>query len=175
MKESNEPRQERHHETSEETMIEAEDLQAHIDELKSQQNLRKGIIGALGGAILGALIWAIVTIVTNYQMSYMAIGVAFLVGMGMRTMGKGVDPIFGYVGAGLSFFGCLLGDFFYLIHYVARSNSVSYIKALTAGHKVIFSALWHNTDAKTLLFYAVAVYVGYRFSFWDGTEDEEDE
>jgi hypothetical protein len=52
-------------------------LQAALQRLKSEQNL---VLAALAGgvaALLGACIWAAVTVTTNYQIGWMAVGVVF--------------------------------------------------------------------------------------------------
>jgi len=70
-------------------------LQAALQRLKSEQNL---VLAALAGgvaALLGACIWAAVTVTTNYQIGWMAVGVGFLVGYAVRSFGKGIDKSFG--------------------------------------------------------------------------------
>lgn len=96
----------------------------------------------------------------------MAVGVGYLVGVGMRTMGKGIDSIFGYVGAILALFGCLLGDFLGLIHYIAQEADTSYTQMLaTIDYSLVPELIWQTGDFKTLIFYALAIYEGYHFAF----------
>lgn len=143
-----------------------EDLQEVLDQFRTEQNLAMGIIGGLGGAILGALIWACITVITNYQIGYMAVGVGYLSGMGMRMLGKGIDPIFGYLGAILALLGCVMGDSFCLIHYTSLESELTYMHLLMDidyGH--LSSVLWETADHMTLLFYGIAIYQGYQLSF----------
>lgn len=84
----------------------------------------------------------------------------------MRTMGKGIDSIFGYVGAILALFGCLLGDFLGLIHYIAQAADTSYTQMLaTIDYSLVPELIWQTGDFKTLIFYALAIYEGYHFAF----------
>ena len=165
--------QKQQNEAMEETTRDAEQLQEHIDRLKSEQNLGMGTLGGLTGAILGALAWAGITVATGHQVGYMAVGVGYLAGMGMRTMGKGITPIFGYVGAILALFGCFLGNFFTLIHYCAQQEAISYIQTLTAiNYSSVLEIMWQIADFITFIFYALAIYEGYHFSFRYVSEKE---
>lgn len=174
MNESHEPIQEQQHEPHGEDMMQAEDLQAHLDELKSKQSLLMGTLGGFAGALIGSLAWAIITVVTNYQISYMAIGVAYLVSYGMLTLGKGVEPIFGYIGAALALLGCIMGDFFYVMHCIVREHGVTYMEVLAHSREVLWSML-KSSDPLTLLFYAIAAFIGYFFSFANPMAEEEEE
>jgi len=73
-------------------------LEARFENLRLEQNLPLGIIGGGVGGLLGAVGWALVTYFTEYQIGWLAIGVAFLVGFGVSRMGKGFDRIFGISG-----------------------------------------------------------------------------
>lgn len=166
MNETQEPLQEQQNEAIEENSVDPEKLQKYIDQLKSEQNLVMGTLGGLTGAILGALVWAGITVATNFQIGYMAVGIGYLVGMGMRIMGKGITSIFGYVGAILALLGCLLGNFFSQIYGYLPEESIFDIQTLTAiNYSLVLQWMWQTTDFITLIFYALATYEGYRFSF----------
>jgi len=72
-----------------------------IERLKAQQNMPKAVIAGVVAAILGGLIWAAVTIITNFQIGWMAVGVGLLVGLAVRQ-GHGIEKRFGVVGAVLA-------------------------------------------------------------------------
>ena len=74
-------------------------LERYLQEVRDNQNLVSGLVGGAGAALLGAVIWAAVTVMTGYQIGWMAVGVGFLAGYGVRKFGQGVDTIFGVVGA----------------------------------------------------------------------------
>jgi len=130
-----------------------------------EQNLPMGVLAGLAAAAVGAGAWALVTVVTNYQIGWMAIGVGFLVGWAVRLAGKGTGTAFRVVGAALSLGGCVAGNLLTGCVIAARHLNVP-MTALVAGLTPVvaldmLSAMFSPMD---LLFYALAVYQGYRFS-----------
>lgn len=85
---------------------EAEVLEA-FEQLDYEQNLPMGVVAGLIGALVGAALWAWITVLTDAQIGWMAIAVGFLVGLAVRIFGKGLDKVFGIVGAVLSLLGCV--------------------------------------------------------------------
>ncbi len=148
------------------TEIDQEKMAEFLEEIRQRQNLVLGIVGGLTASIAGAAIWAAVTVVTGFQIGWMAVGVGFLAGGAVRFLGRGIDASFGYAGAALSLFGCLLGNFLSLCAIVAQEEGIGLFTALThlnpAGIPEAMVATFHPMD---LLFYGIAVYEGYRFSF----------
>lgn len=150
-------------------------MQAFNDRLEAEQNLLPGVLGGVVAAVIGAAIWAVVTVATKYQIGWMAIGVGFLVGFAVRTLGKGVSKSFGIVGAMCALFGCLLGNVLTACGFLANQESIPVfqvvLKALTRPAlaveliKITFSPM-------DLLFYGIAVYEGYKFSFRQITPEE---
>ena len=65
-----------------------------LERIRGEQSLSKGFIGGAVGAAIGAGLWATITILTEYQVGYMALGVGYLAGLGVKTMGKGIDRPF---------------------------------------------------------------------------------
>jgi len=48
-----------------------------LQEARDNQNLSLGVGGGIAAAVVGAIIWAIITVVTGYQIGWMAVGVGF--------------------------------------------------------------------------------------------------
>jgi hypothetical protein len=144
-----------------------------MQRLRGNQNLSMALLGGLGAAVVGAVLWAFVTAITGWQIGFMAIGVGFLVGFAVRGLGNGVDKSFGYVGAGLSMVGCLLGNLLASCVFIAQSESAGIfdvIFSLTpAAIGEIFTLTFSPID---LIFYGLALYYGYRYSFRQLTEAE---
>lgn len=141
-------------------------IRAAIENLKLEQNLGLGIIGGSIGGLLGAIIWAAVTYFTEYQIGYLAMGVGFLVGFGMNKSGKGIDRIFGIAGGIIALVSVLVGNFLVSLGYLAKYLEISYLDALLYfDYSMTFELLWETFAFMDLLFYALAVYAGYRFSF----------
>jgi len=137
-----------------------------LERLRDEQNLTLGSAAAALGALLGALVWAVVTVVTKFQIGFMAIGVGLLVGLAMRQFGKGIDKTFGVVAAVLALFGCALGNLFAVCGLVAAQEGMSVTEVLSrldAGlARELMLASFRPMD---LLFYAIAVYEAYKVSF----------
>jgi hypothetical protein len=145
--------------------VRVQELQERIQE---EQNLSLGIVGGLAAALLGAILWGAITFFTNYQIAWMAIAVAFMVGWSVRQFGKGVDKIFGIAGAGLALLSCLLGNFFMLVAVIAQQTAASPLDVLfymilnPSINLELFVAAFSPID---LLFYGFAIYYGYQYSF----------
>ncbi|MBI3029168.1 MAG: hypothetical protein HYY64_06630 [Candidatus Rokubacteria bacterium] len=125
----------------------------------------RGFLAGVAAAGLGAALWALITAATNYQIGFMALGVGFLVGYAVRAAGKGVDAGFGILGAILTLAGCLAGNLLAACIIASREMGVP-LSAILAGLTPalagrVLRATFQVTD---LLFYAIAVYEGYRFA-----------
>lgn len=135
------------------------------DELFAEEDLSKGLLYASMACLLGAVAWVLVSLITGYKIGYMAIGIGFLVGYAMRK-GKGVRPIFGICGALLALISCLLGDFITIVGLASKESGLSFFEVLvTANYHSILSVMVENVASISTLFYGIAVYEGYKFSF----------
>ncbi len=103
-----------------------------IEELRSHQNLIGGTIAGFLASCVGAALWAVVTIATGMQIGWFAIGIGFLVGYALRTFGKGLEPVFGFIGGALSLLGCLVGNLLAMIGLIAGDNGLPFLEVLTA-------------------------------------------
>lgn len=148
------------------TEIDAARLHQFQRKIREEQDLSRGFLAGLGAAILGACLWAVVTVLTGYQIGWMAVGVGFLVGFANRTFGRGVDKSFGYIGAFLALVGCLLGNLLsvcIVIGNQTETSSLSVLAGLNPSSAIdLMAATFQPMD---LLFYGIALYEGYKFSF----------
>jgi hypothetical protein len=136
-----------------------------VARIRQQQNLSLAILAGFGAAILSAIIWAVLTVFMEYQIGFMAVGVGFAVGFALR-LGKGVDKIYGILGAAFSLFGCLLGNFFALIGFVGKHENMNLFETLAKiDYSKVPGLMISTFSAMDLVFYGIAVYEGYRFSF----------
>ena len=138
---------------------------ADIEAVHDRQNLPLALVAGAVAALVGAGIWAGITAATNYQIGFMAVGVGFLVGLAVRKAGRGIEPRFGVVGAVFSLLGCLAGNVLTVYIVVAKNGGVPFLEALSIPIGTVLSAVKDNTTPIDFLFYAIAVYEGYRFSF----------
>ncbi len=147
-------------------------VQAHLENLKQDQNLMFGIVvGSIGG-IVGAILWAVITIVTNYQIGWLAVGVGFLAGFGMRQMGKGIDKIFGITGGLIALFSVVLGNFLAILGFVSQNLGVDFFVVVARfDYSLTFAVLKESFSFMDIIFYAIAVYEGDKFSFRNISSD----
>ncbi|MDR1730453.1 MAG: hypothetical protein LBR52_07320 [Prevotellaceae bacterium] len=143
--------------------IKQEDL---LNELRLQQNFSFAATGGALAAFLAAILWASITVATKYQIGYMAIAVGLIVGFAVRFFGAGIDKRFGVLGACLSLFGCLLGNLFSQIGFIAHEYSYGYLEVFSfLDFNMVAEIMTDSFNPMDVLFYGIAVYEGYRFSF----------
>ena len=134
--------------------------------LAPHQELVYAIIGGFFLSIICALIWAVITVATEYQIGFMAIGVGFIVGMGIRFFGAGIDPIFGLLGGFYALLGCLLGNLFSQVGFIAVEQSLGYFETLTFLDLATIILIYQESfSIMDLLFYGIAIFEGYKFAF----------
>ena len=153
--------------------IDRAQLQFALEQLRSQQNLLGGGLAGLAAAAVAAAVWAGLTLATGYQMGWMAVGVGFLVGFAIRIFGKGIDSVFGFVGATLALLGCAAGNLLAVCGMVAEQEGMAFMEVLSRLNPGVIQELMVATfGPMDLLFYGIAVYEGYQLSFRQLTEQE---
>lgn len=150
-----------------------EEAQRAMELFRQEQNQLVGTMAGFLAAVVGAAAWAAVTVVTEYQIGWMAVGIGFLVGLAVRAGGKGIDQIFGVIGATMSLVGCLLGNVFTIAYFISVDTGMSVIDVLAQMDVAIVIELMMETfQVMDILFYALAVYFGYRYAFRQLTMDD---
>ena len=148
-------------------------VQERIENIKKKQNVGLGIIGGSIGGLIGAVLWAAITYFSGYQIGWLAVGVGFLVGFGVRKLGKGIDKEFGVVGGIIALISVVLGNFLASIGFLATVFEIGYIEMLFAfNYAMTFELLKETFSVIDLLFYGIAIYEGYRFSFRKITKEQ---
>jgi hypothetical protein len=147
--------------------------QAAMQRLRSEQNLVLAVLAGGVAALLGASVWAAITFTTSFQIGWMAVGVGFLVGYAVRTFGKGIDKSFAIVGAAWSLAGCAAGNLLSVIGVISKHQNIPFFDILDKLNPEIVASLMQATfNWMDLLFYGIAVYEGYRFSFRPITQSD---
>ena len=133
--------------------------------LPAEGNLPFAVAAGIVAAIVGAAIWAGITVATEYQIGWMAVGVGFLVGIAVRQFGKGSTPVYGVIGAALALAGCLLGNVLTLVAFYGIGEEISFFAALGAVDFARVPAILIETGSPIdLLFYGIAISAGYKTS-----------
>lgn len=148
-------------------------IEVAFQKFEAEQSMVGGFLAGGVAALVGAGVWALVTILTGYQIGFMAIGVGFLVGLAVQFAGKGIHKIFGVMGAALALIGCLLGNYFTVVHFVGEAEGLGFFDTLTkinpAGIPELMMITFSPMD---LIFYGIAVYEGFKLSFRKITHEE---
>jgi hypothetical protein len=130
----------------------------------ASQNLPIAVIAGLVAAVVSAAIWAAITISTGYQIGWMAVGIGILVGLAVR-LGKGVDPIYRKIGAVLALLGCILGNFFTLVGFIASEEKMRVSDVMfQLDYPLVPGMMIDMSSPIDLLFYAIAIYEGFKFA-----------
>jgi hypothetical protein len=141
---------------------EVDEIDPRLLELLSEQNFDAGLLVGITAALIGAIIWTIGAAITEHQLGWMAMGVGLLVGLSIRFFGKGIERIFGILGAILSFLGSLLGNFLVIVILVSYSEDVFILDLLTSsGFSSLFSIMFNTLEWFDFLFYGIAILAGY--------------
>ena len=149
--------------------------QMALDVLRSEQNLVNGIVAGTLSAVVGAAIWAGITIMTEYQIGWIALGIGFVVGYSVQLAGKGLDTIFGIVGGVLALTGCALGNIGIIAYFVATGEGISMLDVLSQLDPAIaFEMLSSTFEMMDFLFYGIAAYFGYKYAFRQLTQEDFD-
>lgn len=124
----------------------------------------------LGGAvgILGGLIWYAVVVLTHTQIGYLAVGVGFLVGVGVvYGAGRKRGLPLQLVSAGITLGAMALGEYFTVRHFIVerlREQGHRHFPLLYPLEDVIeFIQAGIRNDPLTLLFWLVALGVAFAY------------
>jgi hypothetical protein len=152
--------------------IPAHQIERILFELRGEQNIVLGTAAAGIAGIAGAVIWAAITVATLFQIGWLAIGIGFLVGIANRKFGKGIDKIFGIVGGAIAFLSVAAGNFLSVLGIVAANQEVPFMSMLTQfDYSRTFEVMTATFSPMDLIFYGIAIWEGYQFSFRPITED----
>lgn len=145
----------------------------NIAKFKLEQDYTKGITTGVIVGTIGAILWGAITVATGFQIGYMAIAIGAGVGLSMRFTGKGIDQTFAITGGVIALLSCLLGNFLSVIGFIANLESLGYLETLYLfDYNQLIPVMSETFSPIDLLFYGIAGYEGYKFSFRTFTEKE---
>ncbi|HEY8509943.1 MAG TPA: hypothetical protein VIL32_16390 [Steroidobacteraceae bacterium] len=128
-------------------------------------NLLMGVVGGAMAAVTGALVWAVVTVLTGYQIGWLAVGVGFLVGITIRYSGRGSTMVYRLLGAVFALLGCVAGNFFSVVAFAASEQGISFFELLPQVDVMrVVGFVIEDSGPIDLLFYGLAVYEGFKLS-----------
>ena len=134
-------------------------------DILAQQNFAAAVPVAILAAIAGAVLWAAFGYFSGMSLGLIAILIGALVGYAVHRVGKGVDRKFGYLGGAASALGWALGTWLCDLALLAKHAGRPVLDVLgNVGLTDSVAFAFRAADAMDLLFLAIAVYEGYRFS-----------
>jgi hypothetical protein len=137
-----------------------------LSTIRAQQNFPLAIAAGLGASLAGAIAWAIVTVVTEMKLGLMAVAIGYIVGQAIRATGKGVDQQFGILGAACALFGCVVGNVLSAVAFYAKVKGLGFGDVMQIlDFDFVTRVTTATAQPMDLLFYGIAIYEGYRFSF----------
>jgi len=123
------------------------------------------VAGGLAAALLGAVIWAAITVITNMEVGYVVVGIAFMVGWAVKTFGRGSETAYGIVGALCTIFGIVAGKVFTLVWLVASANSLPIIDVVSKmDWSKAANVIGTNLGPIDFIFAALALSLGFKYS-----------
>ena len=103
----------------------------------------------------------------------MAIGIGFLVGYAVQKTGRGIDLQFGIVGAVLSLLGCVAGNLLAVCVWIAKDQQIPVMDVVSRlDVELAWQLLRDSFSPMDVLFYGLALYYGYKLSFYKLSEEE---
>lgn len=79
------------------------------------------LIGTVLASVVGGIIWGLITIVTNYEIGFVAVGVGFLAGFAVVKLSGGKKGVQLQVAAvAASLIGILIGKYIFFVHAVGQ-------------------------------------------------------
>lgn len=129
------------------------------------ENLMLGVIAGVVAMLVGTAIWVTITVTTNFQIGYMAVGVGFLVGIAMRWAGRGQSTAFQGIGAALALLGCALGNLFTGCELIAEANEIRFAEVVGGlNFAIVQEIMTVMFSPMDILFYALAAMAGWKYS-----------
>lgn len=85
-------------------------------------SIPKAVIAGCVAAVIGGLIWGGISKASGYEIGWVAIGIGFLCGIAVRSIGKGHGPQFQIVAAATALGGIAFGKIFSILLYAKAKN-----------------------------------------------------
>ena len=134
------------------------------EETLPNENLALGAIAGIVGMVVGTAIWVGVTVTTNFQIGYMAVGVGLFVGLAMR-LGRGYSQSFSVIGAVLALLGCALGNLLTGCVFLSRELHTTFGKVVSRlDVQMVGDIMGAMFSPMDILFYVLAAMAGWKYA-----------
>lgn len=124
-------------------------------------NILLGIIGGFVASIIAALLWGGLASIIRTEIGYMALGVGFLVGLGVKVLGRSSNLIFALIGALFSIIGCILGSILGILFLVSIESEMEIFEILKVlGISAIIDSYKESFSFMDIIFIILALLIG---------------
>jgi hypothetical protein len=124
------------------------------------------IIGGAAAIPVASITWALVISIYKLDINIIAIAVGFIVGYSVRIFGRGVTPFYGVIGAVFTIAGCISGRLLSILVLTSIYSKIPLTGQIMALNKdTAFYLLQSTFEMIDLIFYLIAIFVGYYSSF----------
>ena len=160
-------------EQPQELVIDQAKLDRYIQMRKSQENFPLAVIAGLIAAVAAAIGWAAITVLTGYQIVYLALVVGFIVGMAIRVLGKGMGMKFAILGAVMALFGSLLGNYLTIVGLLSDQSGVGFFQVFSQfGLTDVVDIMTETFGFFDIIIYGLATYAGFSCAADELDEEE---
>lgn len=143
-----------------------------IENLKLDQNLSAGLLAAVVVGLIGSLLWAVISVVTQYQIGFMAMAIGGGVGLAMRYFGRGISLQFGIAGAAVALLSSIFGNVLMVIGLIAQYLEMGYWETFNSiEFSTLLQIMGESFRFQDIIFYGLALSMGYKFSFRNLTKE----
>ncbi len=99
--------------------------------LTRNQRFQKALLFGGAASVVSIIAYAVISSILPFELSILYIGFGYGIGYVIRTYGKGVQPRFSMLGAGLAVLCFLIGDAIVIAGWGALMNPPLFIQAVT--------------------------------------------
>ncbi|HAT10241.1 MAG TPA: hypothetical protein DCS97_06550 [Planctomycetes bacterium] len=158
---------------TESTAIDPEDRERVMMHLRDTQRLVPAVVAGTVACLIAASVWAAIVVFANSQNGWIAIGVGWLVGIAVRFAGRGFEVRFAALGAALALLGVVVGKTLGILGLISRSEGIPFWDLLgQLPPDAIPELVRSSFKPMDLLFYGFAVWMGWKYSRRELSDDE---
>jgi hypothetical protein len=106
-------------------VLSEEEATAFVDHLRAQQSILRGAAGGAAAAVLAVLLWSVAALLAGLPLLWLMVGAGVVTGCAVRFFGRGIDALFGLLGAAVALAASAGGGFLVLALLAAQQRSLS--------------------------------------------------
>lgn len=143
---------------------------------QSEGSVVGAVIAGFVVALVCAVLWGVISVVTGYQIGWIAIGVGFAVGITVQLVGKGQSASYGIIGGILALISVVMGNYFSIAGYLSKHSAevlggeisaFSALRIMISNPDLSISLMKATFSPMDVLFYVLALYMGFKCSYRD--------